>query len=116
MPALLSMSDVVVLPTVYPEGIPRVVIEAAAMARPVVATDIPGVRAIIDHEVNGLVVPPRDAESLASAIDRLLSSKDLRLEFGRAGRSKAEQEFDDRRVAEWFVQEYRSLWQAKHGH
>ena len=116
MPALLSMSDVVVLPTVYPEGIPRVVIEAAAMARPVVATDIPGVRAIIDHEVNGLVIPPRDAESLASAVDRLLSSKDLRLEFGRAGRSKAEQEFDDRRVAEWFVQEYHSLWQAKHGH
>ncbi len=115
MPALLSISDIVVLPS-YAEGIPRVLIEAAAMAKPAVATDIPGIRAIVDHEVNGLVIPPRDAESLASAIDRLLSSKDLRVEYGRAGRLKAELEFDDRRVAEWFVQEYRSLWQAKHGH
>ena len=113
MPELLSISDVVALPTAYPEGIPRVLIEAAAMARPIVATDIPGARAIVEHERNGLLVPIRDSESLARAIDRLLGSSDLRLKYGRAGRSKAEREFDDRRVAEWFVEEYRSLWQER---
>lgn len=114
MPALLSISDVVVLPS-YAEGIPRVLIEAAAMAKPAVGTDIPGIRAVVEHEVNGLIVPPRDADSLASAIERLLGCGDLRARYGMAGRLKAEREFDDRRVAEWFVNEYRELWQAKMG-
>ena len=114
MPALLSISDVVVLPS-HAEGIPRVLIEAAAMGKPAVGTNIPGIRAIVEHEVNGLIVPPRDADSLASAIERLLSCGDLRAQYGSAGRLKAEREFDDRRVAEWFVNEYRELWQAKMG-
>ena len=114
MPALLSISDVVVLPS-YAEGVPRVLLEAAAMAKPAVGTDIPGIRAIVEHEVNGLIVPPRNADSLASAIERLLSSGDLRAQYGSAGRLRAEREFDDRRVAEWFVNEYRELWQAKMG-
>ena len=83
------------------------------MARPIVATDIPGARAIVEHEENGLLVPIRDSESLARSIDHLLGSKELRIEYGKAGRSKAEREFDDRRVAEWFVEEYRSLWKAR---
>ena len=83
------------------------------MAKPIVATDIPGIRAIVEHERNGLLVPIRDSESLARAIDRLLGSSDLRLEYGRAGRLKAEREFDDRRVAEWFIEEYRNLWKAR---
>ena len=115
MPTLLSVSEVVVLPTAYPEGIPRVLIEAATMGRPIVGTDIPGVRAIVEHEVNGLVVPVKDAHALARAIGRLLGSEQLRTEYGRAGRLKAEQEFDDRRVAEWFVEEYQRLWKAKQG-
>ncbi len=114
MPGLLSISDVVVLPS-YAEGVPRALIEAAAMARPIVATDIPGARAVVEHGVNGLLVPARDSESLAHAIERLLCSEELRMEYGGAGRSKAQREFDDRRVAEWFVEEYRSLWKAKRG-
>ena len=114
MPTLISASDVVVLPS-YAEGVPRTLIEAAAMARPIVATDIPGVRSIVEDEVNGLLVPVRDARSLAQAIDRLLSSEELRLKYGAVGRAKAEREFDDRLVAEWFIEEYRSLWKAKQG-
>ena len=85
------------------------------MAKPAVGAGIPGVRAIIEHEANGLVVPPRDAGSLARAIDRLLRDDALRAAYGQAARAKAEQDFDDRRVAEWFVQEYRTLWAAKRG-
>ncbi len=114
MPALLAVSDVAVLPS-YAEGVPRVLLESAAMARPIVGTDIPGVRAIVEDEVNGLLVPVRDAKSLAQAIECLLGSEDLRLQYGAAGRAKAEREFDDRLVAEWFVEEYRSLWMAKRG-
>ena len=110
MPTLLALSDLVVLPTYYPEGIPRVLIEAAAMARPIVSTTIPGVAEIVEHGVNGLLVPPRDADALASAIERLLDDPDLRAEYGKAGRVKAEREYDDREVAQRYVEEYRKAW------
>ena len=110
MPTLLALSDLVVLPTYYPEGIPRVLIEAAAMARPIVSTTIPGVAEIVEDGVNGLLVPPRDADALASAIERLLDDPDLRAEYGAAGRLKAEREYDDREVAQRYVEEYRKAW------
>ena len=110
MPALLATSDIVALPTYYPEGIPRVLIEAAAMARPIVSTTIPGVAEIVEDGVNGLLVPPRDADALASAIEELLDNPDLRAEYGKAGRVKAEREYDDREVAQRYVEEYRKAW------
>ncbi len=110
MPALLAVSDVVVLPTYYPEGIPRVLIEAAAMSRPVVSTTIPGVAEIVEDGVNGILVPPRDADALAEAIENLLDDPELRAEYGRAGRLKAEREYDDREVAQRYVEEYRRAW------
>ena len=90
MPALLATSDIVVLPTYYPEGIPRVLIEAAAMGTPIVSTTIPGVAEIVEDGVNGSLVPPRDAVALASAIEMLLDNPRLRSEYGEAGRRKAE--------------------------
>ena len=110
MPALLATSDVVVLPTYYPEGIPRVLIEAAAMSRPIVSTTIPGVAEIVEDGVNGALVPPRDAVALAAAIKELLDNPDLRAEYGAAGRRKAEREYDDREVAQRYVEEYRRAW------
>ena len=109
MPALLDASDVVVLPS-YSEGIPRVLIEAAAMSRPIVSTTIPGVAEIVEDGVNGTLVPPRDAEALAKAIEELLDSPSLRAEYGRAGRLKAQREYDDREVARRYVEEYQRAW------
>ncbi len=109
MPALLDASDVVVLPS-YSEGIPRVLIEAAAMSRPIVSTSIPGVAEIVEDGVNGTLVPPRDAGALAKAIEELLDSPSLREEYGRAGRLKAEREYDDREVARRYVEEYQRAW------
>lgn len=109
MPALLAASDVVVLPS-YSEGIPRVLIEAAAMSRPIVSTTIPGVAEIVEDGVNGTLVPPRDADALAKAIEELLENPELRAEFGAAGRLKAEREYDDREVARRYVEEYQRAW------
>ena len=110
MPALFATSDIVVLPTYYPEGIPRVLIEAAAMGRPIVSTTIPGVAEIVEDGVNGALVPPRDSDALASAIEELLENPRLRSEYGAAGRLIAEREYDDRVVAERYVEEYRRAW------
>ena len=99
MPRLLASSDVVVLPTYYPEGIPRVLIEAAAMSRPIVTTTIPGVTEVVEDGVNGSLVPPRDAGAFAAAIMALLDDSALRSKYGAAGRRKAERQYDDHVVA-----------------
>ncbi len=109
MPALLATSDIVVLPS-YSEGIPRVLIEAAAMSRPIVSTTIPGVAEIVEDGVNGTLVPPRDAGALAEAIKELLDNPQLRAEYGAAGRLKAVREYDDREVARRYVEEYQRAW------
>ncbi len=113
MPRLLSISDIVVLPTYYPEGIPRVLIEAAAMRKPIVSTTIPGVAEIVEDGANGILVPPRDAPSLVSAIQELLDNPKTRSNYGAAGRLKAERDYDDKAVAERYLAEYRRLWAAK---
>ena len=110
MPQLLAISDIVVLPTYYPEGIPRVLIEAAAMSRPTVSTTIPGVSEVVEDGANGLLVPPRDPGALAEAIGRLLDDPDLRLKYGAEGRRKAEQQYDDNVVAGRYLDEYRRAW------
>ena len=115
MPQLLASSDVVVLPTYYPEGIPRVLIEAAAMSRPIVATTIPGVTEVVEDGVNGSLVPPRDAGALAAAIVALLEDPALRSTYGAEGRRKAEHQYDDHKVAARYVEEYRQVWSRAAG-
>ena len=67
MPALYAKCDIVCLPSTYGEGVPKVLIEAAACARACVATDTPGCREIVRHRANGLLVPPADLEALTKA-------------------------------------------------
>ncbi len=109
VPCLLALSSVVALPS-YHEGVPRSLIEAAAMGRAIVATDIPGAAAVVEDGVNGTLVPPRDAGALAGAIGALLDDAALRSRYGDAGRRKAEGEFDERVVAARYVVEYARLW------
>jgi glycosyltransferase involved in cell wall biosynthesis len=97
MPALLASVDLMVLPS-YREGVPRILIEAAASGLPIVTTDVPGCREIVEHELNGLRVPARDAHKLAAAIRRLIEDPEERDRFGRAGRRKVVAEFDERGV------------------
>jgi glycosyltransferase involved in cell wall biosynthesis len=92
MPALFSTTDIVVLPS-YREGLPKGLIEAAACALPIVATDVPGCREVVNDGENGLLVPARDVRSLASAIARLHDDAMLRERLGESAMWKARIEF-----------------------
>ena len=89
MPSIIAQAHLVVLPS-YGEGLPKILIEAAACGRPVVITDIPGCRDAIESQVTGLLVPPKNANSLAAAIKTLLLNAELRTSMGAAGRKRAE--------------------------
>jgi len=88
MPGLLRSVDVVCLPTRYGEGIPRILIEAAATGLPCIATDFEGCREIVRHEVNGLLIAPgpaaRMAEDIRCAVERYLDQPELLARHGEA--------------------------------
>jgi len=108
MEAVLTGATIVVLPT-YGEGLPKVLVEAGAAGRAVVATDVRGCREVVRPGINGLLVPPRDSAALARAIERLLQSPALRARLGRAGRSLAELEFAESVVVRQTLAVYRQL-------
>ncbi|MBM4078205.1 MAG: glycosyltransferase [Planctomycetes bacterium] len=87
VPDLLALLDVFVLPTAVREGLPLSIAEAMACRKPVVATDVGGVREVVKHAVTGLVVPPKDSNALAAAILDLLSHPSKRDAFATAGLS-----------------------------
>jgi glycosyltransferase involved in cell wall biosynthesis len=94
----LANADCVVLPS-YREGVPRSLLEAAAMARPIITTDVAGCRAVVDDGLNGFLCRAQDAKHLAETMLRFsqLSLRE-RDDMGRRGRAKVEQEFDERLV------------------
>jgi glycosyltransferase involved in cell wall biosynthesis len=108
MPAALAEAHIVCLPS-YREGLPKVLLEAAACARPLVATDAPGCREIVRDGENGLLVPLRDAASLANAIERLVGDRALRLRMGEKGRQMVESEFSEEKVAQQTLAVYREM-------
>jgi glycosyltransferase involved in cell wall biosynthesis len=89
---LLATCHIACLPS-YREGLPKSLIEAAAVGRAIVATDVPGCREVVTHLMNGLLVPPRDSKALAAALLVLINDPELRSKMGRENRSKAETEF-----------------------
>lgn len=97
MPQVLAAAHLVVLPS-YREGLPKVLIEAAACGRAVVTTDVPGCRDAIDPGVTGVLVPVRDAVALADAMDALVNDPVRCQVMGDAGRALAETAFDIRQV------------------
>lgn len=105
MPTLLAEADIVVLPS-YREGLPKSLIEAAACARPLITTDVPGCREVVTHGVDGLLVPVRDGEALAKAIARLQDAPALARRLGEAARERALAEFDERVVIEQTLAAY----------
>lgn len=105
---LFAAAHIVVLPS-YREGLPKVLVEAAACGRAVVTTDVPGcIDAIIPGET-GIAVSARDSQSLADAIAQLVRQPDLRHAMGRAGRTLAEKEFDVKNVVRKHLDIYREL-------
>ena len=94
----IERADVVVLPS-YREGVPRSLLEAAAMGRPVIATDVPGCRDVVEAGSTGMLCRVADAESLAEAMTEFLNMPVARrVAMGRAGRARVEACFDERTV------------------
>ena len=112
MPTLLAGADVVVLPS-YREGLPKSLVEAAACARPLITTDVPGCREVVTDGVDGLLVPVRDARALARAIARLQDDPALAARLGEAARAKALAEYDERRIVARTLDVYRELKDEK---
>ena len=95
----LRQTSVYILPS-YREGVPRSTQEAMAMARPVITTNTPGCRETVVPGVNGFLIPPRNPEALAEAMERFLAEPNLVERMGRASRKLAEERFDAKRQAE----------------
>jgi len=91
------------------EGYPRSAMEASAMGLPVVATDIRGCRQVVADGVTGSLVPVGDGRSMAMALRELVESPAIRKAMGAAGRLRAEEHFDDRRVVETTLRTYEWL-------
>ncbi|RLF32302.1 MAG: glycosyltransferase family 1 protein, partial [Thermoplasmata archaeon] len=108
----LSRADVVVLPS-YREGTPRSLLEAAAMEKPLIATDVPGCREIVIQGRTGLLVQPKDSRGLAKAMIEMIENPLMRLEMGREARCKVEKEFDETIVIRKILDVYQSLLQTK---
>jgi glycosyltransferase involved in cell wall biosynthesis len=108
MPKLIKSADIVVLPS-YREGTPKILIEAASMEKPIVATDIPGCSGLVQDGVNGFLVHVKNAEQLAGAIRVLAENEVLRLKMGKAGRNIVINEFDEESVIKKTLSAYGDL-------
>ena len=96
---VLALSDLVVLPS-YSEGVPRVLLEAMAMEKPIITTDNVGCKEVVDEGKNGYLVPIKNSKALADAVEVLLNDDDKRKRFGQHSRVKVGAEFDEKKVVE----------------
>jgi glycosyltransferase involved in cell wall biosynthesis len=109
IPAKLKEATLIVYPSYYGEGIPRVLLEACAAGRPIITTDHPGCREAVDHGKSGLLVPVKDHEAIAQAIELLLANPEQLIEMGNYARKKAEQEFDIHEIVRQTLEAYKSI-------
>ena len=104
-PPLYAAMDIVLLPT-YREGLPTILLEAAAMSLPVVATRVAGCVDVVEDGITGILVPPYDSLRLAGAIRRYLENPELRRQHGLAAREKVVREFSQQTIWLALYQEY----------
>ncbi len=108
MATVFSQSNLVCLPS-YLEGLPKVLIEAAACGLAIVASDVPGCREVVRHENNGLLVPARDPDALAEAIAILIKNPPLRAKLGTRGREIVVREFSEETILAQTLRVYGEL-------
>jgi glycosyltransferase involved in cell wall biosynthesis len=105
----IGQVDLVILPSYYREGVPRILQEAAACGVPCITTDTPGCREAVVDGVTGYLVPPRDAKALSAAIQKFLENGHLSAEMGRAARQFACEKFDIRQIAQNYLSLYEDV-------
>tara|TARA_B110000483_G_scaffold178597_1_gene211192 strand:+ start:24 stop:545 length:522 start_codon:yes stop_codon:yes gene_type:complete len=100
MPELLASAIMFVLPSYYPEGLPKVLLEAAASGIPIITTDHPGCRDAIQDRETGILVNVKDHEAVASGIIELLTNHSLKKHMCERARLLAETSFNDKSVVD----------------
>lgn len=111
MPAVFSQAQIACLPTFYGEGLPKVLLEAAASGCAIVASNIPGCRELVDHGTTGLLVPPKDPLTLAKTLEKLINDSELRKRLGAAARRSIMSDFSLERVVSETLAIYEELLQ-----
>ena len=101
----IASCDIFVLPS-YREGVPRTLLEASSMGKPIVTTNTVGCKEVVDDGINGFLVPIKDSKSLAERIKNLANNYELRENMGKASREKALNEFDVKVIVEQYLRLY----------
>ena len=105
---IIPKANIIVLPSYYGEGLPKVLIEAAACGRVIITTDHPGCRDAITQKT-GVLIPIKDSEALADAIRNLLQNPQKSIKMGEAGRELAEQNYSIDKVCKKHIKIYKDL-------
>jgi glycosyltransferase involved in cell wall biosynthesis len=109
---ILSTFDVAVLPSFF-EGMGRVLLEAMAMEKPVVASNVGGIPDLVEHQSNGLLVKPGNAAELTDALERILSDRVLSSKMGKEGRKRIQEQFSSNTMVQSIDRVYRQLLTGK---
>jgi glycosyltransferase involved in cell wall biosynthesis len=106
---IISKVDCVVLPS-YREGTPRSLLEAAAMSKPIVTTDVVGCKEVVDDRINGYLCEAKNAYDLAKKMEMIINlSNEERKAMGRVGREKVIKEFDEKIVISKYIQSIKEI-------
>lgn len=106
---LLERSHIMAFPSYYREGVPKSLIEAAAIGRPIITCDSVGCRDVVDDGVNGFLIAPQNSRQLADALRQLIDNPSLRDRMGKASRAKAEKDFPIENVIRTHLKIYKEL-------
>ena len=112
IPELLNIIDIFVLPSLF-EGLPNVILEAMASSKPVVASAVGGIPEAVQHQVTGLLVPPKDPDALADAILKMLADREWATNMGKEGRKRVEEFFSIENEVKKIQQVYDDLFEQK---
>ncbi len=105
VPDILEAADVSVLTSLF-EGVPRAIMEAMALGLPVVATDVPGTRALVEPNINGLLVDYGDATALANALAQVMENPIIARDMGRRGKNLIRTKFNERMIVNRILEVY----------
>ena len=97
------------MPSYYSEGVPKALIEAAAVGKPIVTTDMPGCRFIVKNNYNGLLVKPKDVDSLFDSLKYLLDNPSISAAYGKNGRKHALSIFDENKIIDLTLSIYKEI-------
>ena len=110
----VSQADCIVLPSYYREGVPRSLLEAAAMGKPLITTDTIGCRETVDDGINGFICKPKDPNDLSKKMELIINmGYKKRVEMGLKGRQKIEKEFDEQFVIDQYLSAIESIISIK---